>query len=159
MAIYGRVCRQCGSSFQGGPRAWYCPDCRHKRRLERNKVYAKGFRRHLGDTDYCRHCGKPYIVQSGLQRYCKECGELNCKLVDRRQSLDYYRQNKDKINPARNERRRVPDRRCAVCGKLFRPKSKQIVCGDDCRKVWRRALDRVIYQPRKRWKQKQPAGE
>jgi rubrerythrin len=26
--IRTRTCRQCGKEFQGGPRAWYCPECR-----------------------------------------------------------------------------------------------------------------------------------
>lgn len=161
MAIYdNRICRECGKSFQGGPRAWYCPDCRKQREKARAARYRKdGYQRPLGSTDYCRHCGKPYIVQSGLQRYCKECGEENHKLVDRRQSLDYYRQHKGTINPRRNERRRVPERMCVICGKLFRPRGRQIVCSEQCRREWRRASDKAIYQPRKRWKAKNPAED
>lgn len=98
-------------------------------------------------------------MQSGLQRYCKECGEENRKLVDRRQSLDYYRQHKDAINPRRNERRRVPERMCVICGKMFQPRSRQITCSEQCRKEWRRSMDKAIYQPRKRWKAKKPAED
>lgn len=25
-----RTCRECGSQFYGGPRAWYCPECRER---------------------------------------------------------------------------------------------------------------------------------
>ena len=32
-----RVCRQCGATFLGGPRAWYCPDCRAERRAEADR--------------------------------------------------------------------------------------------------------------------------
>lgn len=153
MAIYDRICRECGMSFQGGPRAWYCPSCRNQRKKERAAKYRKeGYIRSLGSIDYCCHCGKPYVVQSGLQRYCKSCGEENHKLVDRRQSLDYYNHHKGALNPRRNERRRVPDRRCVVCGKLFQPKGRQITCSAKCRSDWRRTTDREIYQPRKRWK-------
>lgn len=35
MAIYDRTCIRCSRSFQGGPRAWYCPDCRKERQRER----------------------------------------------------------------------------------------------------------------------------
>lgn len=164
MAIYNRLCRRCGVSFEGGPRSWYCPDCRKQRGKERAKKYRKnGFQRHLGDTDYCRHCGKPYIVQSGQQRFCKECGEINHKLVDAQQSLSYYRKNKDAINPARNERRRelrqAVDRKCVVCGNLFKPKGKQLTCSKECRREMRNTLNRKIYDPRRRWALKHPEEE
>ena len=43
MAIYIRECIQCGAAFKGGPRAWYCPECREERqraqqREEKKKV-------------------------------------------------------------------------------------------------------------------------
>lgn len=160
MAIYDRICRECGGSFRGGPRAWYCPDCRKQREKERAKKYrANGFERKIGSTDYCRHCGKPYTVNSGLQRYCPECGKINAKMVDRRQSLSYYRQNKAAINPARNKRRRIPERKCVVCGALFRPRSQQIVCSEECRKIRRRDLHRLIYGKIKAYKAKQKPAE
>lgn len=31
------VCKQCGKSFRGGLRAWYCPDCRYERAKEAAK--------------------------------------------------------------------------------------------------------------------------
>lgn len=31
-AILPRICKECGKSFPGGPRAWYCPDCRRERK-------------------------------------------------------------------------------------------------------------------------------
>lgn len=75
MAIYDdRICRTCGAQFSGGPRAWYCPDCRRERaRIQK-------------------------------QRYNRE--EMHRQL-DLKQSLEYYRENKDQINPSRNERRRL----------------------------------------------------
>lgn len=30
--ILPRTCRECGCTFQGGPRAWFCPSCGAKRR-------------------------------------------------------------------------------------------------------------------------------
>lgn len=34
-----RTCRQCGTTFEGGPRAWYCPACRELRRREAQAKY------------------------------------------------------------------------------------------------------------------------
>ena len=57
-----RVCRTCGSTFPGGPRAWYCPDCRAERTKKTNRAYkarAKaGNTRKIGSTDICQICGK-----------------------------------------------------------------------------------------------------
>lgn len=33
-----RTCRECGSQFYGGPRAWYCPECREKVESETENV-------------------------------------------------------------------------------------------------------------------------
>ena len=107
MAIYNnRICRTCGVKFSGGPRAWYCPECRTVRAKERKHKYKQvGFERHVGDIDICKCCGKQYIISSGPQRFCTDCAKINLKELDRKQGLDYYYQNKDKINPIRNQKR------------------------------------------------------
>lgn len=143
MAIYDRICRECGKGFKGGPRAWYCPDCRTERRRERQRRYQKnGYERHIGDIDYCHHCKKPYTIEGGLQRYCPECGLIHDKMIDKQQSLAYYRTNKDEINPKRNDRRHCPDRTCIICGKPFRPRGQQKTCSEECKKEQRRRLDK-----------------
>lgn len=72
--MYNRTCKECGRIFIGGPRAWYCPDCREIRRIERERKYRiYGNNRKLGDIDYCQNCGKEYIICSGLQKYCPAC--------------------------------------------------------------------------------------
>lgn len=83
--IRDRVCRQCGTVFSGGPRAWYCPECRQKRRQEQNRRFKQqkkatgSAQRPLGSTDKCISCGAEYIVQSGNQRYCKNCAAAAMK--------------------------------------------------------------------------------
>ena len=66
-----RICRQCGMSFYGGPRAWYCPSCRTERARERNRNFVAAARP-IGSTDKCAVCGKEYIVKAGRQKYCPE---------------------------------------------------------------------------------------
>lgn len=88
--------------------------------------------------------------------YCKECQPIMHAELDRRKSIEYYRKNKETINPIRNARRHVPERRCVVCGSLFQPKGQQITCSIECRKDWFRSLRNTIYNPRIRWKLKNP---
>ena len=99
MAIYIRECIQCSAAFKGGPRAWYCPECRAERQKiqarESRKRQAEGKQRKIGSTDICQNCGKPYIVASPLQKWCPDCKEEMARETDRRQSLEYYNENKD----------------------------------------------------------------
>lgn len=74
--MHERICRFCGNSFLGGSRAWYCPDCKIIRRQKLQKeYYAKKAvtARKIGSVDICEICGKEYIVNGGLQKYCKNC--------------------------------------------------------------------------------------
>ena len=118
MALYIRECIQCGAAFKGGPRAWYCPECRKERQKQINREsrqrQAEGKQRKIGSTGICENCGKPYIVASANQKWCPDCKDEMLKEVDRTQSLEYYYENKETINPARNTRRRAPARRCLI---------------------------------------------
>ena len=108
MAIYDRVCRTCGKSFKGGPRAWYCPDCRQERLRERKAKYNRGdFKRHLGDKDLCQNCGQEYLVESGLQKYCPKCQPIMHKQLDNRQGIAYYYDVVAKDKELRSSKRRA----------------------------------------------------
>lgn len=108
-----RICRnpECGATFAGGPRAWYCPACRAVRQAETDRRYKararRGETRPLGSQDICARCGETYTVTGGLQRYCPACAPLAVAEIDRAQGLAYYAANKDQINPVRNVRRRT----------------------------------------------------
>lgn len=150
-----RVCKQCGITFLGGPRAWYCPGCRLERRREMDaRRHRTGSARHLGDTDKCVVCGADYIVTGGNQRYCPNCAPSAVAEKDRQQSLEWYAENKAEHNPARNEKRRVKQVACTVCGKLFDCGGKPTkVCSPECkekrRKQWQREADAKRH-PRKK---------
>lgn len=108
MAIYERICRTCGRNFKGGPRAWYCPDCRQKRLRERKAKYNKGdFKRHLGDKDICKNCGKEYTVEGGLQKYCLECRPEMYKKIDNEQGTTYYHEVVSKNLRLRSDKRKA----------------------------------------------------
>jgi len=133
--IRDRKCESCGIIFQGGPRAWYCPDCRK----ERQRVRDAEFKRHgpvrpIGSIDHCVVCGKEYVVMGGLQKYCPGCNPDATRDVDNRQGKEYYHANKEVRNPVKNAKRRKPDAvPCARCGKLIvRNGTCKKYC-DDCR--------------------------
>ena len=142
-----RVCKQCGITFLGGPRAWYCPGCRLERRREMDaRRHRTGSARHLGDTDKCVVCGADYIVTGGNQRYCPNCAPSAVAEKDRQQSLEWYAENKAEYNPVRNQRRRKNEAVCTVCGKTFHQHGIPVkVCSDECRNIrkkqWQRKAD------------------
>lgn len=128
MALYNnRICQECGITFTGGPRAWYCEDCRaeRRRRRDRNRHPSK---RPIGSKDICVNCGKKYTVNSGLQKYCQDCMLEMHRKIDNKQGTEYYhkhystedgrakrnekrraayQKNKDAINAARREKYRL----------------------------------------------------
>lgn len=132
--IYPRTCKECGGKFPGGPRAWYCPDCRIARRKKKNAEYRarkrNGKSREIGSCDFCQNCGKKYIVSGSLQKYCPICAPEMHRALDRVQGLEYYERNKDKINPPRKIARRKK-KLCERCGKDISAVGKKRFC-DSC---------------------------
>lgn len=132
------ICKQCGASFTGGPRASFCHSCRKERQMAREREYQRNkragvFNRKLGDTDTCAACGKKYVIRGGLQKYCPECAKIEAMKKDREQGLEYYREKKDEINDARNEKRRkLPAKPCKECGKMFSSVYKSEYCSEEC---------------------------
>lgn len=132
--LQSRTCKQCGISFTGGPRAWYCLTCRAQRQKESCKKYAKKGRkadRPLGSTDQCKKCGKDYIVNSARQKYCSDCSSSAIKAVVREQKKNYYQKNIDKFIEHRNTVRK-PDRICVICGNSIKTPTSTITCSAAC---------------------------
>lgn len=146
--IIDRKCKICNITFKGGPRAWHCPACRYERAKEKGRLHKqRGSARTLGSVDKCVACGDDYIVKSGLQKYCLKCKKPEYEKLDRIQGMEYYTNNKDVINPIRNERRRIdPLIHCALCGvKISHGSTVKKYC-DTCKaikkKEWQREADR-----------------
>ena len=130
--IRDRVCRQCGVTFPGGPRAWYCPACRAERRQEAGKRHKKvGTARPLGSTDTCKRCGKEYIVEGGRQMYCKDCAEIAVKEKVRGHKREYNAENRDALNDHKREVR-VDRKVCVICGAVFDADTPTVTCSDSC---------------------------
>lgn len=99
--LRSRTCKECGTTFQGGPRAWYCPRCRAERQAQQSREYHQrkkmGNTRIVGQKYPCEICGKKYILSSGLQRFCKECAEKHLKEVDNKQSRDWNKSHPEQM--------------------------------------------------------------
>ncbi len=159
MAYYIRECRICGAAFKGGPRAWFCPACSAIRKKEQKKIYNQRAKDHttrqIGSFDTCANCGEKYVVASGIQKYCEKCAPEMLKEIDRKQSLSYYYENKEEINPRRNERRRVPARRCAICGKDFEAIGQKKYCSKECADAVLKPMMANVYEKRRQLKKKE----
>lgn len=109
--ILSRICKECGTGFEGGPRANYCPSCR----ADRKKMQAKqarerakaGATRKLGQEYPCEICGAPYILNSGLQRFCKKCAENHLKEAEKLLSKARSEKSRDKVNTERRIKRQA----------------------------------------------------
>lgn len=129
-----RTCRTCGGTFLGGPRAWYCPNCRIERQRETNRRHkATGSDRKLGSIQTCERCGQPYTLTSGRQRYCPDCAPEAVKEAvapkKREQARNY--------DPDHSKRRarHAETRRCVICGKPItgdRAKNPVNTCSEAC---------------------------
>lgn len=152
MAIYKRTCRECGAVFDGGPRAWYCPLCRVERRRTASRLgkrrEARGLTRKIGSIDKCEICGGEYKVKSARQRYCPDCACAAWAEADREQSLAYYEDHKDEINPKRKAQRKkdTETRICIVCGQPFQSVyPRQKTCDEECARKHKNNLWREWY--------------
>lgn len=107
-----RTCRECGATFEGGPRAWYCHECREKRRKIQKARYVERRKRGLSITlgesvGKCEVCGKDFIYASARQRYCSDCAQEAWKKSDRQQGLVwYYANDTEERRKAKSQRRK-----------------------------------------------------
>lgn len=107
--IRSRVCRECGQTFQGGPRAWYCPECRAERKKEQKHRYqTAGAVRPIGSTDVCARCGQEYTVSNGLQKYCPDCADEAIRAVVAAHKREYNRTVEMPRRRIRREQARIP---------------------------------------------------
>lgn len=150
-----RICQECGSSFLGGPRAWYCPECRKERKKSQKKSYNNRPARPLGSVDICQNCGKEYLVKSGRQIYCPDCAETAVKEKVKAHKRQYMQENKEKFTPHKAEMR-SNGWVCVVCGRVFDKDSSTVTCSDECAKKLKKLNQDK--QDIKRGKRKMPAG-
>ena len=129
-----RTCRQCGKTFRGGLRAWYCPECRVQRRKESAaRMRRDGVKRPLGSIDHCEVCGQEYVVKAARQRYCPSCAKEAVMAVNREAGLRRYYEKKEKRKP--REVPRYGEKVCVICGKPISPGTTAITCSEECHRL------------------------
>lgn len=105
--ILPRTCRECGCTFQGGPRAWFCQSCGAKRRKlhdrEMKMRRKSGNYIPLGSIINCADCGKEIVKTSGRLRRCPECAALHLTNVDRKQSLEWKQTHPEEAKEAKRK--------------------------------------------------------
>lgn len=136
--IMTRTCRACGATFLGGPRAWYCPECRADRAKassRESKARAKaGTARKIGSTDICQICGQKYIVNGSLQKYCPDCAKDAVQQIDREQSRAWANAHRESLLD--RKKRLVQTRKiCVVCGSQFYTGTATVTCSQNCAKI------------------------
>lgn len=132
-----RICRQCGATFVGGPRAWYCPDCRAVRQAEASRrAKANGPQRPIGSIDKCKVCGAEYTVTGGRQRYCPSCKEAATRENIRRRSREYNAENREALRQKADNRRAASRAKvCIICGQPFESSTPRVTCSDACDQI------------------------
>lgn len=134
-----RVCKGCNCTFEGGPHAWYCPNCRKlkkKEYVEKNVMRKiRGESRQIGKLDLCEMCDMPYTVRSGTQRYCPECASKALAEKNRRRKKKSYEANKEIFNARRSIERKEARKRphtCKICGKEYFGLYAYGFCSPEC---------------------------
>lgn len=146
--IKTRVCRICEKEFLGGPRAFYCPDCRDEQKKTRKSEYQARKRvgkvRELGSVDICPVCGDEYTVEGSRQMYCPKCADQATKKVVNAHKREFMAERIDQVQMRKKEahsNRNV----CLICGNTYTAKSAATTCSDDCaellRKYWQTEAD------------------
>ena len=133
------VCIDCGKPFYGHIKSKRCPECAAVARSRASREYQQrvkaGAVRKLGSTDICQRCGKPYIVEGGLQRYCRVCAPVAVKENIITARTAYSKEHYTSEDRARMRKHETNIRRvCPVCSREFDSgKSYAMYCSPECR--------------------------
>lgn len=152
-------CIDCGKLIYRPIKCIRCEACQLTINQERHKVHQRTKpARPLGSTDICTICGKPYIVESGLQKYCPDCREAATRAsIARRKNAYMAEKRKDPEAAAQmreaNQAALSPSL-CATCGKPFISKFGAIYCCEACRKEGKRRYDQTYDSKRVRKERK-----
>ena len=133
VVVKDRACRQCGATFLGGPRAWYCPSCRLERRREADRKYkAHGTTRPSERKSVVEGKREAHGGRRTRKKYSPVCAPDAVRAVDQAQSRAWNEQNATPEYRRALRDKAAISRKCVICGTEFRPKTPSITCSPEC---------------------------
>lgn len=149
-----KPCMDCGKIVRMHIKSKRCKECQEEENRRNDAAHrrakARGHTRELGSNDFCTACGKPYIIKSGMQKYCPSCAPAATKAADSQATLAWI-QAAYEANPARRDERNakrrsnwsVQLRRCVVCDVQFLPPNpRRKTCSAECQTEYHRQQQR-----------------
>lgn len=146
-----KACIDCGAVVKMHIKSKRCQECQAEANKRNNQEHmrakANGHTRLIGSEDYCQRCGKPYTVEGGRQRYCKDCAQKavaeNVRDAAKKRYAATY------ATPESRERRQEKRRSawkayriCRQCGELFMPDyPQQVCCCKNCQDFRKKVID------------------
>lgn len=143
---YDRPCIDCGKVVRMPLKSKRCPSCQYAadqaHTLEYRRRRDAGHSRKLGAMYPCERCGEPYILNSGLQRYCRTCApsairaNVNAAKRDERREALADPVCRERRNAKRRSGWQDAKRTCAVCGAEFAPiNPRSTTCSPECQRI------------------------
>ena len=136
------TCPDCGRTVHVHIKSKRCAECQAAADRQHNTEYRQrrraGHSRPLGSYDLCERCGQRYIVESGMQRYCKACAPIaiaeNDRAAARAWNRTAYSDPQKRADKNSGRRRPAPPSAvCPVCGRSFTPGSaRSVYCSAAC---------------------------
>lgn len=151
---YDRPCIDCGLVVRMHLKSKRCPACQHAADQAHNAEHLRrrdaGHSRKLGATYPCERCGDPYILNSGLQRYCSTCAptavhaNINAAKRDARREALADPVNRERRNAKRRSNWRDIKRTCPVCGAEFAPANPHsTTCSPECQRIRKQRIQQA----------------
>ena len=153
-----RVCMDCGMAFVGAIRSKRCPSCQAEADKRHDAEYRArrraGHARTIGSEDVCEVCGRAYTVNSGAQRWCKDCAaeatRRSCSALNSAWNRRTYSDPQRREEKNRGKRLPPKEKVCARCGTAFASNGNGIYCSEACRTAARRAYWREYDETRRK---------
>lgn len=145
-----KACIDCGLVVRMHIKSKRCSACQadadRRNDREHKQAKARGHTRLIGSMDICQKCGKPYKVEGGRQRYCKDCAPeavlANVREAAKQRYTITYATPESKA--IRQEKRHVEwqvERMCKQCGNKFIPiYPRQVCCCPACQELRAQAI-------------------
>jgi len=116
----------------GYPKSKRCPSCQSDVNRKRGAAFHReGAARKIGSTDICQRCGAEYIVEGGMQRYCKACAPTAVRENVLKQKRRYAAENAGRVAPKKAANRSY-NKVCTICGKVFDADTPTVTCSPAC---------------------------